>query len=269
LKFYEEAANLFLKRQGFPEEGEIVFCTVIKVQYHAITVQLDEYEDGTGLIPISEVSPGRIRNIRDFVEEGKKVVCKVIRVDIERGHVDLSLRRVNESQKRNKTDAIKQEQKAEKMIESFAEKVKKPVQEVYNEIAPIILNSYPWIYMAFEDVIEKNLSLEKVGLKSETASELEKFVREKIKPKKVEIIEKIAIKTFNENGLEMIKQSFARLKDIDSNIEISYLGGGNYRMHVTAKDYKKAENIIAEVKESMGKSFADKRGEITFTRQEA
>jgi translation initiation factor 2 subunit 1 len=269
LKCFEEEDTLLLRRQGFPEDDEIVFCTVNKIQYHAITVQLDEYDGRMGLIPISEVSPGRIRNIRDFVEEGKKVVCKVIRVDPERGHIDLSLRRVNESQKRSKTDAIKQEQKAEKMVESFAEKTKRPAQEIYNEIAPIILKSYPWLYMAFEDVIEKNLSLEKIGLQKETADQLEQVIRERIKPKKVEIIEKISIKTYNENGLEMIKQSFSKLKAIDPGIDITYLGGGNYRMLVTAKDYKKAESILEDLKESMEKSFNDKKGVISFTRQEA
>src|SRR4030043_2126000 len=118
---------MFLRREGFPEEGELVLCTVVKIQYHAVTVILDQYYNKQGLIHISEVSAGRIRNIRDFVEENKKVVCKVIRVDPERGHIDLSLRRVNESQRRSKTDLIKQEQKAEKIIEVLAEKLKIPV----------------------------------------------------------------------------------------------------------------------------------------------
>jgi len=32
---------MFLRREGFPEEGELVFCTVVKIQYHAVTVLLD------------------------------------------------------------------------------------------------------------------------------------------------------------------------------------------------------------------------------------
>jgi translation initiation factor 2 subunit 1 len=42
--------------------------------------KIEEYGK-QGLIHISEVSPGRIRNIRDFVKEGKMVVCKVIKID--------------------------------------------------------------------------------------------------------------------------------------------------------------------------------------------
>jgi translation initiation factor 2 subunit 1 len=260
---------LFLRREGFPEDGEIVFCTVTKIQYHAITVDMDEYPGMMGLIPISEVSPGRIRNIRDFVEEGKKVVCKVIRIDESRGHIDLSLRRVNESQRRNKTDAIKQEQKAEKIIESFAEKLKRPAPEVYKEVAPELIKNYLWLHLAFEDVVEKNISLSSLGLGKEIAEQLEQVVKDKIKPKKVEIIEKISIKSYQENGLELIKGAFEKAKAVDKQVQFAYLGGGNYRLHVTAKDYKKAEAVVKEVQLAISKLFEGKKGEVSFERQEA
>ena len=68
---------MFYKKQGIPEENEIVICTVKKILPHGVFVSIDEYKDKEGLIHISEISPGRVRNIRDFVEEGKKIVCKI------------------------------------------------------------------------------------------------------------------------------------------------------------------------------------------------
>ena len=97
------------KKKGFPNEGDILFCTITKVQYNSVFVTLDEYENKSGMIHISEISPGRIRNIRDYVKEGKVIICKVLRVKKDRGHIDLSLRRVNESQRREKVEARKQE----------------------------------------------------------------------------------------------------------------------------------------------------------------
>ncbi|MBN2142189.1 S1 RNA-binding domain-containing protein [Candidatus Woesearchaeota archaeon] len=257
---------MLLRREGYPEEGELVFCTVTKVQYHAVTVHLDEY-DKQGLIPISEVSPGRIRNIRDFVQENKKIVCKVIKCDSERGQIDVSLRRVNESQKRTKADAIKQEQKAEKIIHSLSEKLKQPVPELYGKIAPKILEHYPWLFQAFEAVVEEKKSLESLGVEKKIAEELEAMIIDKIKPKQVHLIEKVAIKTYVEDGLALIKEGFAKAQQVDESLQASYLGGGNYRILITAKDYKKAENIISEVKNRMEKTF-QKKGEISFVRQE-
>ena len=93
---------MYYRKEGMPEESELVMSTVTKIQYNAIFVNLDEY-DKTGMIHISEISPGRIRNIRDFVREGKKIVCVVLRVNQERGYIDLSLRRVGEGQRRKKS----------------------------------------------------------------------------------------------------------------------------------------------------------------------
>ncbi|TAL53018.1 MAG: S1 RNA-binding domain-containing protein, partial [Nanoarchaeota archaeon] len=92
---------MLLQKKGFPPESELVLCTVTNVQGHSVFVKIEDYGI-SGMIHISEVAPGRIRNIRDYVKEGKLIVCKVLRVNKERGHVDLSLRRVTESQKRAK-----------------------------------------------------------------------------------------------------------------------------------------------------------------------
>src|SRR3989344_568516 len=101
---------MLYRREGFPDEGEIVLCTVTKINPNSVFVHVDDYDKG-GMVHISEISPGRIRNIRDFVVENKVVVCKVLSVNRERGYIDLSLRRVNETLRRNKLEEVKQEQK--------------------------------------------------------------------------------------------------------------------------------------------------------------
>ena len=72
---------MYYKKQGLPEENEVILCTVKKILPHSIFVDLDEYENKEGLIHISEISPGRVRNIRDFVKEGKKIGWKVLKLD--------------------------------------------------------------------------------------------------------------------------------------------------------------------------------------------
>ena len=64
----------------FPEEGEIVLCTVIKIMGTTVFVHLDDY-NREGVVSTSEVAPGRIRNIRDYVTINKKIVCKILRID--------------------------------------------------------------------------------------------------------------------------------------------------------------------------------------------
>ena len=127
------------KLKGLPEEDEIVLCKVTKIYPNSVFVDLLEYND-SGMIHISEVSPGRIRNLRDFVSEGRQIVCKVLRIHRDRGHIDLSLRRVNSNQRREKLDEIKQELKAESLIKAVAKRLNKPVLEIYKQLKQSIFN---------------------------------------------------------------------------------------------------------------------------------
>ena len=68
----------------WPEIGDFVIATIQKITDYGAYVMLDEYEK-QGLLHVSEVSSGWVRNIRDFVREGQKTVLKVLRVDAQKG----------------------------------------------------------------------------------------------------------------------------------------------------------------------------------------
>ena len=116
-------------RQAYewPDEGELVVCTVTNVKNFGAFVTLDEYENKEGFIHIAEVSSGWIKYIRDYVREGQKVVCKVLKVDPDKGHIDLSLKAVNEHQRREKIQEWKNEQKAENLLGIVATRLGKTV----------------------------------------------------------------------------------------------------------------------------------------------
>ena len=79
---------------SYPDVGDLAIATVKRVVDYGAYVRLDEYEGIEGLVHISEISTTWVKNIREHVREGQKLVLKVLRVDRERAQVDLSLRRV-------------------------------------------------------------------------------------------------------------------------------------------------------------------------------
>ena len=259
---------MFFKKQGFPEEGDLVFATVTSVQYNSVFCQVEEY-GRQGLIHISEVNPGRIRNIRDFVVEGKMVVCKVIKVDREKGHIDLSLRRVTEMQKRQKTDERKQEQKAEKIIETLAASMGKPAPQVYADIAKPLLPKYEMLQYAFQDVVETGMSLEKSGVPKEYVQKLDALIREKLKERSVIVSGTLLLRSYEENGLELIKSALIEASKISKKCAIKYLGAGAYSVEVEAKDYKEAEKILKDVLDSVQKHIGKSRNtEFSFKKKD-
>jgi len=257
---------MLYKKEGFPEEDEMVICTVAKVQFNSVFVDIEEYQK-QGFIHISEISPGRIRNIRDYVKEGKVIVCKVLRVNHERGQIDLSLRRVNEAQRRSKTEAIKQEQKAEKIVEYIAGLLKQDKLALYNEIFSKIVKEHGMLHYAFQAVAEDSLSIEKLGVEKKFAQLLEKEIKERIKPGEVKIAGTLTLKSYEPNGVEIIREAVKKVLVSDS-IEIIYLGGGKFNISVTAPDYSEAEQLMEQATKSAIDHMESNRSEGSFARLE-
>ncbi len=238
---------LFVKK-GMPSEGECVFCTVTKVQYHSVFASLDEYERKSGMIHISEISPGRIRNINDYVKEGKVVICKILRINKERGHIDLSLRRVNESQRRAKVEERKQQIIAENIVQSYAQLHKLDVKRTYLDISKLLLESYSTLYAAFEDVVENDVSLAGNGLDKTLAQELEGIIRERIKPKQVSIVATLSLESYESNGVEIINDVMKKVVKVNGEqLKVQFLGSGSFKCEIVTPDYTQAEQIYSDI----------------------
>ncbi len=233
---------MLLKKTGMPQEEELVLCTITSVQYSSVFCALDEYGK-TGMIHISEVAPGRIRNIRDFVREGKKVVCKVLRINPEKGHIDLSLRRVNENQKRQKLNQIKQEQLAEKIIEHAAKQHLKKPEDIYAALAKELIPKYGGIFPAFEEVAQDTLDLSKI-VDKKIAADIATAIKQRITPSEVTIDGDLQLLSYAPNGIELVKEALHHAQDTVGKPVIRYKGAGTYHVSVTADDYKSAEKLL-------------------------
>ena len=260
---------MLFKKQDFPEESELVLCTVTSVQFHSVFVNLDEYDKG-GMIHISEVSPGRIRNIRDFVKEGKKIVCKVLRINQEKGYIDLSLRRVNEAEKRRKIDDIKKEQNSEKIVELAAGKIGIKTEELYKKISDKITQKYSNLHEFFEEAAKNGSLLEELGLEKKYLKIIDETIKQRIKAPEVSITGKLKITTFAPNGIDIIKESLKKAEDAaNGNVSINYLGSGLYRFMVKAPDYKIAEKLMKNATETAISHVTKNSGIVEFTRESA
>jgi len=256
---------LLHKKQGFPEEYELVLCTVTKVLSNSVFVNIDEY-DKQGMIHISEISPGRIRNIRDFVKEGKLIVCKVLKVDEEKGHIDLSLRRASDIQRREKINQMKQEQIAEKIIEFAAKQLGKDLKKLQEEIASKVHAKYEYLFPFFEDIVLGEAKFEDFEIPKTEADVLEQLVRQRIKPKEVEIKGVVKLKTYDPAGINVIKKALKVAEQFNS--AIIYLGSGKYHLVVRAGDYKTAEILLKEILTKIEMIMARVKGEFEFNREE-
>jgi translation initiation factor 2 subunit 1 len=232
-----------MPERDWPEEGELVVCTVDAVKDFVAFVRLDEYGGRQGLIPISEIAKGWVKYIRDHVREGQKVVCKILHVDRSRGHIDLSLKDVNEHQRREKIQEWKNEQKAHKWIGFVAEESKVPQKAIEDAIR----KDYTRLYRAFEDVvIEGEKAFLKSGIPEAARPAFLKVAGENVRIPRVTISGNLHLTSTKPDGVSVIrkalKAALTKIENVD--IELLYVGAPIYRIKVTAPDYKQAEKAI-------------------------
>ena len=254
------------KKETFPEEGEIVLCTVKKILPNSVFVALDEYKDREGIVHISEIAPGRIRTIRDFVAEGKKIVCKILRVNRERNQLDLSLRRVTVSMQIAKSTEIKLELKAEKLLEYVAQQNKTTLEVLYKQIGEKLVKSYGSLNAAFNAAYEQGeKAFTSVGIDSSLAKKLTELVQTRMKPAEVEMSTIVELKCRAYNGVEVIKQSIKKTKEYAKTKKYDpvfrYLGAPRYSVTLKAADYKTGDIVLKDISEHLIKVIEKEGGE--------
>ncbi|MEK6937911.1 MAG: S1 RNA-binding domain-containing protein [Nanoarchaeota archaeon] len=259
---------MLYRRTGTPEVDEIILCKVTKLYPNSVFVDIQEYPGKVGMVYISEVAPGRIRNLRDYVDLDRQIVCKVIRVDQATGNIDLSLRRVNSTQRAEKLEELKQELKAETLFKGVCEKLKKPLQETYNNVVKKIFVEYSHLYLCFRDLASGAADLEKLGVEKDFAQELTTTVLEKFKPPKIYINGEITLQSYASNGVEKVKNVLLEIQKTSSSITLTYLGGGRYKFVIEDVDYKPAERNLAKIQELVEK-FVDKLSTSTLQREKS
>src|SRR3989344_3487318 len=246
---------MLYKKENFPEEGEIVLCTVKKILPNSVFVVLDEYKDREGIVHISEIAPGRIRTIRDFVAEGKKIVCKILRVNRERNQLDLSLRRVTVSM-----------QKAKKLLEYVAQQNKTTLEVLHKQIGEKLIKTFGSLNAAFnESLIQGEKILVNAGVDSNLAKKITELIQTRMKPAEVEVTATVELKSRAANGIDVVKQVIKKTKENGKTKKydplFKYLGAPRYSMTIKAVDYKSGDIALRDIGEFLVKTMQKEGGE--------
>ena len=239
-----------MKYSGWPDSGELVVGRVDEIEDFGVFVDLQEYEDKRGLCHISEVASGWIKNVRDHVSEGQTVVAKALDVDQDAQQIDLSIKDVNDHQRKDKIQEWKNEQKADNwMLLAFGEDID---DETYAAIANELLAGFGSMYDGFEQAaIHGEEALEETDLSDEEIESLVETARENVSVPYVNVTGYVTLECPSGDGVDVIKESLQAAEgngnipdEVD--LEVTYVGSPEYRIQVQAPDYKTAESQLEE-----------------------
>ena len=257
------------QKPRWPEVGDLVIATIENVTDYGAYVNLDEY-DKRGLLHVSEISSSWISNIRDFVRERQKVVLKVTRVNLEKGHIDLSLRRVTKRAKIEKIRQWKQDRKAEALLRGVAEKVGLPDEEVYEKAGALLEEKYG--FDGFEKIAKEGPAvLTEMGVPENLAKAFAEVAEERIRVKMVKVKGTLEIRCMKPNGVKIVEDSFLNAKKAektkDSKVRFYVVTTPKYDVEVLAENYKRAEEVFQKVSQSMVTNIAKDGGQGSFRRE--
>lgn len=260
-----------VRKLEWPEVGDLVVATVVRITDYGAYAELDEYGK-EGLLHISEVASSWVRNIRNFVREGQKIVLKVLRVNPEKGQVDLSLRRVTKREKKEKILSWKKDRKADSMLRSASEKLNIPLEQVYEKAGSLIEKEFGEIHEGLEKTAKEGAGfLLKLGVPENMALVLDEIAKEKIKMSSVNIKGILEIQCTKPNGANLIKDallSAQKSEDIEGNeVQVCVVAPPKYRVVVSAEDYKRAESVLKKVTEKAIETIQKLGGKGSFKRE--
>jgi len=255
----------------WPEEGELIVGRVSKVEGFGVFVDLEEYGDKKGLIHISEIASGWIKHIRDHVRENQRIVCKVLEVNPKRGRIELSLKDVNDHQRRERIQIWKNEQKSIKWLERIAEKLGDEKDEALNDVGMKLYDHFSGIYYGFEDALDRGeRAFEDLDLDERYVKEIVDVARANIKIPSVKISGFVTLSCPGTGGVEIIKKALKGARGVtrrkDVTLEILYIGSPRYEIVVEAPSYKDAEKILKKSADKAIGYMVKNDGEGAFTR---
>jgi len=253
---------LVRRRELLPSINELCVATVDKVFDLGAYVKLDEYGGLEAYLPWNEVSSKWVKNIRDVIREGQKVVVKVIRVDKKKGQVDVSLKRVAETERKRKLREWKREKRAEKILEVVAKKLGRSLDDAYKDVWLRLEEAYGDVMSSFEEVaIAGEEVLRKAGVPDEWVTGLLEEIPKHIKSKQVKIDGRFILTTYEPDGVYRIRELLNSLVEAVGDgvkVRVYSEGAPRYRVELVGTDYKVLENELVDLvkkAESLGRKL--------------
>ncbi|HEV2231390.1 MAG TPA: translation initiation factor IF-2 subunit alpha [Thermoplasmata archaeon] len=254
-------------RAEFPEEGELVVGTVTSIRNFGAFVKLDEFENREAFIHLSEVATGWVKYIRDHIREGQKIVARVLRIDSSKGQIDLSLKRINDHQRREKVQSWKNEQRAIRLLAVVAAQLKIDVEATYALFTDSLIERYGSLFAAFEAASSDPKRFQKDAGKGAWVTAFLHVAEENLVPPHIAVRGTLELSDPAPDGVEHIRAALLAAETTDpESVTVHYVGAPRYRVQVAGTQYKQAEEVLKRATEAALASIQGAGGKGSFAR---
>ncbi|WKX88736.1 hypothetical protein Q1695_008394 [Nippostrongylus brasiliensis] len=259
----------------FPDIEETVVVNVRQIADMGAYVSLSEYNGKEGMILLSELSRRRIRSVNKLIRVGRSECVVVIRVDKDKGYIDLSKRRVY-----SKDLILCEERFAKaKAINSILRHVAEQLGYDKDEQLEDLYMRTAWhfdrkekkkaaAYDVFKRAIAEPHVLDECDITPEVREALLEDIRKKLTPQAVKIRADIEVSCFSYDGIDAIKEALIAGKNCSTDampIKINLIAAPHFVVTTQTLDRENgltavndALNVVKETIEKYGGKFTIK-----------
>ncbi|CAG8513612.1 14102_t:CDS:10 [Racocetra persica] len=190
----------------YPEVDDLVMVNVRQIAEMGAYVKLLEYDNIEGMILLSELSRRRIRSIQKLIRVGRNEVVVVLRVDKEKGYIDLSKRRVSPEDVAKAEEKFNKSKAVHSIMRHVAEKQNLVLEDLYKQIGWPLYKKYGHAYEAFKLAItEPEKIFEGIEISKEISDELLNNIKRRLTPQPNKIRADIEVTCFGYDGIDAIR----------------------------------------------------------------
>ncbi len=246
-------------RKGTPQRNEVVICRVKRIYPNSVTADIVEYGI-TGMIHVSEVASRWVRNIREFLKENQYVICRV--VDVHGDNIQLSVKRVRYEERTAKMNEFKRERKAEKLMELVAKRMKKSLEEAYNEVGFRLQDEFGSLSRAFDFAYRKPELLKDKGIPGAWAEAMADIAKKNYYEKTYRVVANLDMRCYSPDGVKRIKGALSKASD--QGLEVKYISAPRYMVIGKGKNIRDVKDRIAKALNEIKKEISCHRGVCEF-----
>ncbi|XP_008543591.1 eukaryotic translation initiation factor 2 subunit 1 [Microplitis demolitor] len=200
-------------KQKYPEVEDVVMVNVRSIAEMGAYVHLLEYKNIEGMILLSELSRRRIRSINKLIRVGKTEPVVVIRVDKEKGYIDLSKRRVSTEDVEKCTERYAKAKAVNSILRHVAELLHydsdEQLEELYQKTAWHFEEKYrkqkASAYDFFKQAVLDPSILAECGLDENTKTVLLNNIKRKLTSQAVKIRADVEVACYGYEGIDAVK----------------------------------------------------------------
>lgn len=253
----------------FPEVEDLVIVQVRDVNEVGAYVVLLEYNNIEGMILLSELSRRRIRSINKLIRVGRTEIVIVLRVDTEKGYIDLSKRRVAAEDVAKFEEKYNRGKAVHSIMRHVSETCRVRLEKLYEDFGWKLYKKYNHAYDAFKLAVqEPDKVLGEYNLPEEVKKQLLLNINRRLAPQPVRIRADVEVNCFAYEGIDAIKASLLAGQqlhsDLPMDIKIKLVAPPLYVIMTTALNKEAGLKHLHAVCDKIKEVITSRGGELNI-----